>query len=187
MTTQRQAPRSSLPCRRDGGPVWCSRKGRNAVVSLVGTGATWGDYVQWCSLVGADVVCDERCLREGAQWPAGDVPGVSREIFCAVRDVILLVRDERAQRGYDDNASWSQWARSFVAGLCSARTAWQAAQMARCEGISGACDPAARQLALAAEDAAWAAAHAASGNIALAMHSLARARRLANLSASPSS
>jgi hypothetical protein len=144
----------------------------------VRTGSVWGDYVQWCSLVGTDVVCDEGCLREGAEWTTAEAPGVNRDLFCAIRDVIQSVRNERVHHGYGDSGPWSDWGRGFAAGLCSVRNAWHAAQVARSEGIFDEADPAARQLALAAEDTAWAAVHAAAGNVALALHSLARARRL---------
>jgi hypothetical protein len=128
--------------------------------------------------VGTDVVCDESCLREGAEWTTAEAVGVSRDLFCAIGDAIQIVRSERMQHGYGDSGPWSDWARGFAAGFCSVRNAWHAAQVARSEGIFDEADPVARQLALAAEDTAWAAVHAAAGNVALALHSLARARRL---------
>jgi hypothetical protein len=49
---------------RASGIVWCQRRACEAVVSTVrrDVGAKVLRYVQWCSLVGMDVTCDERCI-----------------------------------------------------------------------------------------------------------------------------
>jgi hypothetical protein len=44
--------------------VWCEKRGREAVVTTVrlDAGAKVLHYVQWCSLAGIDLACDERCI-----------------------------------------------------------------------------------------------------------------------------
>jgi hypothetical protein len=54
---------SAVPPRRNhhaSGPVWCEHRGSSAVVSLVTPVPEAGPpYIQWCSLVGANIACDE--------------------------------------------------------------------------------------------------------------------------------
>jgi hypothetical protein len=49
---------------RDSATVWCEKRACRAVVSTVrrDVGGKVLHYVQWCSLVGIEVTCDERCI-----------------------------------------------------------------------------------------------------------------------------
>jgi hypothetical protein len=61
--------------------VWCEARGCEAVVSTVrrDLGAKVLHYVQWCSLTGIDVACDERCIFSvGAQGEPLSSAGRSR-------------------------------------------------------------------------------------------------------------
>jgi len=163
------------------GPVWCARRGQSAVVSLVNQPAhSDGPYIQWCSLGGVDVACDEDCICVGAAWVAGEAPtaGVTRELFEPLRDLVVAVETRFDEVGAGAFGSWREWARTFGAGICSASAAWRAAEAARGEAVGLAHDATTRRVGLAAEDAAWAVAHAAAGNVALALQRSAAARRL---------
>jgi hypothetical protein len=50
--------------------VWCRKRCREAVVSAIRreSGGAVFQYVQWCSLIGFDVACDEHCIA----LPAGE-------------------------------------------------------------------------------------------------------------------
>lgn len=180
-------PRSKIPDspssagRRSCGPVWCARRGQSAVVSLVGPpDHVAGQYVQWCSLVGVDLTCDENCVGVGARWAAAEVPdGVARDVYAPLCELVDAVQARRDQVGVVLPAVWQEWARCFVAGICSASAAWRAAEAARhqCTALAGD-GPGVRQVVLAAEDAAWAAAHAAAGNVSLSLERSEAARRL---------
>lgn len=57
-------PATSAPDRVSG-VVWCKKRERRAIVSavVIDAGGKGLRYVQWCSLIGCDVTCDEHCLR----------------------------------------------------------------------------------------------------------------------------
>lgn len=169
--------------RYSSGPVWCERRGRSAVVSLVtpvdGTG---GPYVQWCSLVGTNIVCDERCVCRGAKWAAREsatatATALNRKTYDPLRDVVVQVRERIEGRSLSLEC-WVRWASAFTAGISSGPRAWRAAEEARREAVRVEQDVPARRVVLAAEDAAWAAVHAAAGNQALALQCAVRARQL---------
>jgi hypothetical protein len=49
---------------RRSGVVWCRKRGRRATVTAIERKTPKGvfRYIQWCSLIGIDVDCDQRCL-----------------------------------------------------------------------------------------------------------------------------
>jgi hypothetical protein len=55
---------SSPVLHRRSGVVWCRKRGRRATVAAIERKTPTGSfrYVQWCSLIGIDVDCDQRCL-----------------------------------------------------------------------------------------------------------------------------
>jgi hypothetical protein len=167
----------SLELLRSCGPVWCARRGRSAVVSLV---SRHGHpvYVQWCSLVGVDLVCDEACVCAGARWVTGEGGELTREIYTPLRALVAAVESRLDAVDAGCFLPWRDWARTFTAGVCSASAAWRAAEAARSESIGLVADGLARHAGLAAEDAAWAVAHAAAGNLALSLQRSAAARQL---------
>lgn len=163
------------------GPVWCARRGRSAVVTLVNTpGHPVGAYIQWCSLVGVNLTCDEACVRHGARWVESDEASLEQGLYTRLRDVVIAVETSLNHVDASRFTSWRGWAQTFTAGLCSPRAAWQAAEAARSECVALRPDEreSIRQAGLAAEDAAWAVAHAAAGNVSLALQCAATARRL---------
>lgn len=181
---------SALPPRKEryaSGPVWCERRGRSAVVSLVTpVPEAGGPFIQWCSLVGTNIICDERCVSRGARWASQELTadhGLSRETYDPLRAVVAQVR-ERIERTTSLRLdAWVGWASAFMAGISSAPRAWRAAEEARHAVVGFEQDPSARRVVLAAEDAAWAAAHAVAGNLALALQCAARARELLDAAA----
>jgi hypothetical protein len=130
--------------------------------------------------VGVDVICDERCLCAGARWT--DVPlverGLTREIYLPLRSLVLVVRSRVERVEPAPIEPWRVWADGFTAGICSAAAARRAAECARAEGLRQVATASRRRVALAAEDSAWAVAHALAGNLALSLRCVATAREL---------
>lgn len=176
--------------RRASGPVWCEHKGRSAVVTLVTPVSEAGaSYVQWCSLVGTSIACDEDCVHRAAKWVGADFTAgeaLGRRDYDPVREVVIQVR-VAAEPILVELGSWSDWASSFVAGIASGPRAWRAAEEALCAAGKAGRETIERLTALAAADAAWAAVHAAAGNVSLAMESTARAHQLLRTAAAASS
>jgi hypothetical protein len=163
------------------GPVWCEARGRSAVVSLVTPVANAGPpYIQWCSLVGTNIACDESCVCRSAKWVADEVDpaeGLSRTAFDPIREIVVDVRATVEQVPMQLEC-WIGWASAFTAGMSSAARAWRAAEEALREAAKFKRDATGRLIMLAAADAAWAAVHAAAGNRSLALESTLRARQL---------
>lgn len=163
------------------GPVWCARRGQSAVVSLVTPNSpVVGPYIQWCSLVGVDVTCDEACVCSGARWAASATaaPALTRDVYGPLQGLVAAVETRLQSLDTDAFAPWREWARTFAAGVCSPSAAWGAAEAARHEATACADDMGMRRAGLAAEDAAWAVAHATAGNLSLSLQCAAAARRL---------
>lgn len=156
---------------RSCGPVWCARRAQSAVVSVVSPeGHVAGPYVQWCSLVGVELVCDESCVCTGARWVSEQEPrGMARDVYEPLCEVVTAVQARVEGLVPEGLSDWTIWARAFVAGVCSASAAWRAAEAARHEAVLYTGDPRLRYVVLAAEDVAWAVAHAAAGNRALGL------------------
>jgi hypothetical protein len=137
-------------------------------------------YVQWCSLVGTNIVCEESCVCRAAKWVAnGAAPadGLSRTTFDPVREIVFDVRQTAEQTAIALEC-WVGWANAFTAGISSPPRAWRAAEEALRAAAKIAHDAPGRMIMLAAADAAWAAVHAAAGNRSLALESTLRARQL---------
>jgi len=163
------------------GPVWCETRGRSAIVSLVTPVAEAGPpYIQWCSLVGTNIACDESCVCRAAKWVANEVSpaeGLSRTTFDPLREVVVDVR-VAVERMPTELECWIGWASAFTAGLSSAERAWRAAEEALRAAAKFERDASGRLIMLAAADAAWAAVHAKAGNLSLVLESTSRARQL---------
>jgi hypothetical protein len=137
-------------------------------------------YIQWCSLLGVNVDCDQRCLCKGARWPSGQSQSVdlTRALYDPLRVVVELADSSVGSVPALELAQWKAWAAAFLAGFCMRERAWRAAEEARRAAVELERDVKLRRLALAAEDAAWAVVHAGAGNLALALESAAGARKL---------
>ena len=171
-------PRGS---RHVSGPVRCLHRGTSAVVNLVtpveGNGPP---YVQWCSLVGTEISCDESCVCHGAKWTAADTEAagaLSREVYEPLRQVVAQVMEQITQSP-PGLPCWTDWASAFTAGVSAPQRAWHAAEEARHEAVKLEHHPRARRTMLAAEDAAWAVVHATAGNVALALEYIQSSRLL---------
>src|SRR5262245_4472837 len=109
------------------GPVWCENRGRSAVVSLVTPVAEAGPpYIQWCSLLGTNLDCDESCVRRAAKWVGDDAPpdGMCARAYHPVREIVIHVMEALEQNPIPLDC-WFDWANAFAAGISSAPRAWR--------------------------------------------------------------
>src|SRR5262245_5261460 len=163
------------------GPVWCENRRQSAVVTLVTPVAEAGPpYIQWCSLVGTSIDCDESCVHRAAKWVGDETrrsEGAGLPTYDRVRAIVVQVRETIEQTSVE-LASWVDWARAFAAGICSEPRAWHAAEEASHAASKVDPDSTSYLVVMAAADAAWAAVHTAAGNVSLALESTSRAHQL---------
>jgi hypothetical protein len=68
------AQATGTPVNHASGTIWCHARRRWAVVSVIERRTASGShrYVQWCSLLGLEVECDQACLESFDDRPHSD-------------------------------------------------------------------------------------------------------------------